>query len=103
MSELRFTTKVNTTPDKESVIRNQKDALGIEVFGAITDYRNIEILNFTLDEERKFNDPSIAYRWVAQNYTDSVNRFGDYRYKAELELIFVDIDVFRQPALHFEK
>ncbi len=98
-----FKKNVDTTPKRDELLHNYKDALGIPILGKLTNESNIDLLNLSLDEERKFNDPSIAYKWVAENYMNSFNDGGIHKYRAELELTFFDIDVFRQPALHFEK
>ena len=87
----------------------------MNVFGKITDKRNIEILNYSLEEEIKFNNPDVAFVWVIQRYYDNGQKYGKtnlsgefiprplYEKEPQEELNFIDIDVFRQSALHFKK
>lgn len=77
--------------------------MSMPIYGQINDARNIKLLQATLDEEKRFNDPSIAYNWVGQRYKENKDRYGRYLYEAEKELKFIDVDVFRQPALYFKE
>lgn len=87
----------------------------MNIFGEITDKKNIELLNYSLEEEMKFNNPDVAFVWVIQKYYDNGQKYGKtnlngefisrplYEKEPQDILKFIDIDVFRQSALHFKK
>ena len=43
----------------------------MKVRGKITNTDNINLLNLTLNEEKKFNKPYIAIEWVAKRYKNN--------------------------------
>lgn len=94
---------IDTTPDIKDCIQGERDWLGMPIFGRITDKRNIKILQKDIDQERKSNDPTIAYKWVAEKYIENEKTYGQPLYEAELDLVFIDVDVFRQAALYFKE
>lgn len=87
----------------------------MEILGNITEDKNIEVLNYTFDEEKEFNNPDICLVWVIQKYYENGQRYGKvdeegkfiprplYECEPQSELAFIDVDVFRQAALHFKK
>jgi hypothetical protein len=87
----------------------------MKVLGKIKDKRNIDLLKQTLEQEKEFNNPDIAFVWVIQRYYDNGQKYGTTNLKGEFvprplyerepqsELRFIDVDVFRQAALHFKK
>lgn len=87
----------------------------MEILGKIEHHKNRDILHMDVNDEKSFNDSRIALAWVAQRYHDNGQKYGTendkgefiprYLYEAEpqSELRFVDVDVFRQAALHFKK
>lgn len=74
----------------------------MEILGKITNSKNIELLNYSLEEEMKFNNPLIGYEWVANRYKENFEKYGKYLYEAE-KIKFIDTDVFRQAAIHYKK
>jgi hypothetical protein len=87
----------------------------MEVLGIVEDSRNIEVINYSFDDEMDFNNPDIALKWVIEKYYENGQKYGStnidgefiprplYEYEPQSELKFVDVDVFRQSALHFKK
>lgn len=87
----------------------------MEILGTITDKRNIDLLNQSFDKEKEFNNPDIGIVWVIQRYYLNGEKYGStngngefvprplYEAEPQSELTFVDVDVFRQAALHFKK
>jgi hypothetical protein len=71
-------------------------------FGNIGLQENIDILNLSFEDEKKFNNPTIGFTWVKERYQENKERYGRYLYEAE-KIQFIDTDVFRQSAIHFEE
>jgi hypothetical protein len=74
----------------------------MNVYGKITNKANVKLLQSSFEEERKFNNPLIAYKWIAKRYEENYHKYGMYLYEAE-KINFIDTDVFRQAALHFKE
>lgn len=72
----------------------------MEILGNISCDKNINLLNFSFDQEKKFNNPIIAYQWVKQRWLDNKEKYGEFLYEAET-INFIDTDVFRQQAIRF--
>ena len=72
----------------------------MKIRGKITNSDNLDLLNLTLEEEKKFNKPYIAIEWVANRYKENKEKYGQYLYEAET-IKFIDTDVFRQAALRY--
>ncbi|PHS35719.1 MAG: hypothetical protein COA82_03650 [Alkaliphilus sp.] len=106
---------VTRTYDREKSLskRGVRDALGMPIHGYITNPKNIDLLKMTLDEEKRFNNPAIAYEWVANKYQENGQKYSKQlpdgtsipipMYEAERQLEFIDVDVFRQSALYFKE
>ena len=87
----------------------------MEVLGKIIDKRNIALLKQSLDVEKEFNNPDIAFVWVIQKYFENGQKYGTnnndgdfiprplYESEPQSELKFIDVDVFRQSALYYKK
>lgn len=93
--------------NERGIIEKKRDSFDMPILGRISDPRNITILQQSFREEKKFNDPSIAYRKVLEDYKNSNTKFdlpdGEFLYQRDMELSFIDVDTFRQPALYFKK
>lgn len=94
---------IDTSPKVEDCIVGEVDHFRMPILGKITNRKNIQLLKQTSAEEMSFNDPSIAYEWVAKRYMENEEIHGKKLYEAELDLVFVDIDVFRQQALYYKQ
>lgn len=100
---------ITNTVDVEAIVNSRnritgkKDFLELPILGNITDKRNIDLLQSDLATEKRFNDPTIAYRTVAQTYKDSKEKYGIHLYRADRSIKFIDVDTFRQPSLYFKK
>jgi len=87
----------------------------MQILGKITDDKNIALLKQSFEAEVEFNNPDIAFVWVIQRYYDNGQKYGTtnlkgdfvprplYEREPQSELKFIDVDVFRQAALHFKK
>lgn len=95
---------IDTTPiDSEIVNRGKVDYFGLPILGKITDVKNIELLQQSPFAEIQFNNKGIAYKYVAEKYVENEKLYGRPLYESEYDLIFIDVDVFRQPALYYKE
>lgn len=68
--------------------------------GNVTYKENRALLHLPFEDEKRFNNPSIMFEWVAKRYRDNKEEYGNYLYEAET-IKFIDTDVFRQAALSY--
>lgn len=72
----------------------------MKLYGKITNPDNAALLNESFEYEKKFNQPHVAFEWVAERYRKNKELYGKYLYEAET-INFIDTDVFRQSALAY--
>lgn len=93
--------------NRAGIIERKKDALDMPILGRITDPRNIEVLQYNLRTEKRFNNPGYAYNAPLKKYKESNKKYGlapnHFLYERDKDIQFIDVDVFRQPALYFKK
>lgn len=68
--------------------------------GKVTSTNNRALLNFSFEEEKRFNKPYLMFEWVAKRYKENKEKYGEFLYEAET-IQFIDTDVFRQAALNY--
>jgi hypothetical protein len=85
------------------IIKKTLDALELPIYGDIKRGDNIKLLQLDLNEEKRFNDPTVTIEPILKKYKENEELYNQPLYEYNNSIKFIDIDVFRQPALTFKE